>query len=162
MLIVIYEDLYHNKYFCFFYLISNCVEIFSFQTAGMWSEALRVCREYLPSQEAALRRELGQRSAGLDGANALEEARKWLNLGEVRPALDTLILNPQAPRSYLIRAADILLHQADPETVAEIGGDLGERLFSVGEHALAAQVVFFLLTTIQLFIKEMRLIGTSY
>ncbi|KAG5337653.1 IF172 protein, partial [Acromyrmex heyeri] len=113
-----------------------------YKTAGMWSEALRVCREYLPSQEAALRRELGQRSAGLDGANALEEARKWLNLGEVRPALDTLILNPQAPRSYLIRAADILLHQADPETAAEIGGDLGERLFSVGEHALAAQVVF--------------------
>ncbi|XP_018399953.1 PREDICTED: intraflagellar transport protein 172 homolog [Cyphomyrmex costatus] len=111
-----------------------------YKTAGMWSEALRVCREYLPSQEAALRRELGQRSAGLDGANALEEARKWLDLGEVRPALDTLILNPQAPRSYLIRAADILLHQADPETAAEIGGDLGGRLFSVGEHALAAQV----------------------
>ncbi|KYM98440.1 hypothetical protein ALC62_10796, partial [Cyphomyrmex costatus] len=110
-----------------------------YKTAGMWSEALRVCREYLPSQEAALRRELGQRSAGLDGANALEEARKWLDLGEVRPALDTLILNPQAPRSYLIRAADILLHQADPETAAEIGGDLGGRLFSVGEHALAAQ-----------------------
>lgn len=101
-----------------------------------------MCREYLPSQEAALRRELGQRSAGLDGANALEEARKWLDLGEVRPALDTLILNPQAPRSYLIRAADILLHQADPETAAEVGGDLGARLFSIGEHALAAQVIF--------------------
>ncbi|KAL0119649.1 hypothetical protein PUN28_007825 [Cardiocondyla obscurior] len=111
-----------------------------YKTAGMWSEALRVCREYLPSQEAALRRELGQKSAGLDGTNALEEARKWLDLGEVRPALDTLILNPQAPRSYLIRAADILLHQADPETAAEIGGDLGARLFSIGEHALAAQV----------------------
>ncbi|XP_072763581.1 intraflagellar transport protein 172 homolog isoform X3 [Anoplolepis gracilipes] len=111
-----------------------------YKTAGMWSEALRVCREYLPSQEAALRRELGQKSAGLDGANALEEARKWLDLGEVRPALDTLILNPQAPRTYLIRAADILLHQADPETAAEIGGDLGARLFSIGEHALAAQV----------------------
>lgn len=109
----------------------------------MWSEALRVCREYLPSQEATLRRELGQKSAGPDGANALEEARKWLDLGEVRPALDTLILNPQAPRSYLIRAADILLHQADPETAAEIGGDLGARLFSAGEHALAAQVFFF-------------------
>jgi len=111
----------------------------------MWSEALRVCREYLPSQEAALRRELGQKSAGLDGANALEEARKWLDLGEVRSALDTLILNPQAPRSYLIRAADILLHQADPETAIEVGGDLGARLFSVGEHALAAQVLFSLI-----------------
>lgn len=112
-----------------------------------------MCREYLPSQEAALRRELGQKSAGLDGANALEEARKWLDLGEVRPALDTLILNPQAPRSYLIRAADILLHQADPETASEIGGDLGARLFSVGEHALAAQVfLLYLFTIIQLYI----------
>lgn len=111
-----------------------------FQTAGMWSEALRVCREYLPSQEAALRRELGQKSAGLNGANALEEARTWLEIGDVRAALDILILDPNAPRASLVRAADIFLHQADPETVAQVGGDLGARLFAVGEHALAAQV----------------------
>ncbi|XP_076397740.1 intraflagellar transport protein Oseg2 isoform X2 [Megachile rotundata] len=111
-----------------------------YKKAGMWSEALRVCREYLPSQEANLRRELGQKSASLAGANAFEEAQKWLEVGEVRAALDILILDPQAPRSSLIRAADILLHQADTETAAQVGGDLGARLFAVGEHALAAQV----------------------
>ncbi|XP_033198470.2 intraflagellar transport protein Oseg2 isoform X1 [Bombus vancouverensis nearcticus] len=111
-----------------------------YKKAGMWSEALRVCREYLPSQQANLRRELGQISASLAGANAFEEARKWLEVGEVRAALDILILDPQAPRSSLIKAADILLHQADSETVAQIGGDLGSRLFAIGEYAVAAQV----------------------
>lgn len=110
------------------------------QKAGMWSEALRVCREYLPSQEANLRRELGQKSASLAGTNAFEEARKWLEVGEVKAALDILILETQAPRSSLIKAADILLHQADPETAVQVGGDLGSRLFSIGEYAIAAQV----------------------
>ncbi|XP_046838206.1 intraflagellar transport protein 172 homolog [Vespa crabro] len=111
-----------------------------YKKAGMWSEALRVCREYLPSQEAALRRELGQKSAGIDGLNALEEAQKWLEVGEVRAALDILILDPQASRASLIRAAEIVLHQADPEIAIEIGGNLGSRLFDAGEHALSAQV----------------------
>ncbi|XP_076232501.1 intraflagellar transport protein Oseg2 [Calliopsis andreniformis] len=111
-----------------------------YKKAGMWSEALRVCREYLPSQEASLRRELGQKSASFAGANVFEEARKWLEVGEVRAALDILILDPQAPRSSLIRAADILLHQADPDTAIQVGEDLGTRLFAIGEHALAAQV----------------------
>ncbi|XP_076179801.1 intraflagellar transport protein Oseg2 [Ptiloglossa arizonensis] len=111
-----------------------------YKKAGMWSEALRVCREYLPSQEMNLRRELGQKSASLAGENAFEEAKKWLEVGEVRAALDILILDPQAPRSSLVRAADILLHQADPETAVQVGGDLGARLFTIGEHALAAQV----------------------
>ncbi|CAK9818451.1 Intraflagellar transport protein 172 homolog [Anthophora quadrimaculata] len=111
-----------------------------YKKAGMWSEALRVCREYLPSEEATLRRELGQKSASLAGTNAFEEAKKWLDVGEVRAALDILILDPQAPRSSLIKAADILLHQADPETAVQVGGHLGTRLFAIGEHAVAAQV----------------------
>lgn len=116
----------------------------------MWSEALRVCREYLPSQQENLRRELGQISASLVGANAFEEARKWLEVGEVRAALDILILDPQAPRSSLIKAADILLHQADSETVAQIGGDLGSRLFAIGEYAVAAQVAILQLNILQI------------
>lgn len=106
----------------------------------MWSEAMRVCREYLPSQEAALRRELGQKTSQIDGGNNLEEARRWLEVGEIRAALDILLFDPQASRPALIQAADILLHQAEPDVVAHIGGDLGTRLFTVGEYALAAQV----------------------
>ncbi|OAD52520.1 hypothetical protein WN48_01267 [Eufriesea mexicana] len=112
----------------------------NYKKAGMWSEALRVCREYLPSQETNLRRELGQKSASLAGTNAFEEARKWLEVGEVRAALDILTLDPQAPRSFLIKAADILIHQADPETAIQIGENLGSRLFAIGEYAIAAQV----------------------
>ena len=106
----------------------------------MWSEAMRVCREYLPSQEAALRRELGQKTSQIDGGNNIEEARRWLEVGEIRAALDILLLDPQASRAALVQAAEILLHQAEPDVAAHVGGDLGARLFTVGEHALAAQV----------------------
>lgn len=111
-----------------------------YKKAGMWSEAMRVCREYLPSQEAALRRELTQASSGLAGGGSLEEARRWLEAGEVRAALDVLILDPEAPKAALVQAADILIHQADFETASQVGEDLGSRLFAFGEHALAAQV----------------------
>lgn len=109
----------------------------------MWSEAMRVCREYLPSQEAALRRELTQVSSGLgvgNGSGSLEEARRWLAAGEVRAALDVLILDPKAPKAALVQAAEILVHQADNETAVQIGEDLGNRLIAVAEYALAAQV----------------------
>lgn len=119
----------------------------------MWSEALRVCREYLPSQETNLRRELGQKSASFAGGNAFEEARKWLEVGEVRAALDILILDPQAPRSSLIRAADILLHQADPDIATQVGEDLGARLFAIGEHALAAQVIFIIVAKFNFYVN---------
>lgn len=117
------------------------------QNAGMWSEAMRVCREYLPSQEAALRRELGQRSGQLDsgsgaatGSVLLEEARRWLEVGEVRAALEILLREQRAPKPVLMQAADVLLHRAEPELAAQLGPDLGARLVAAGEQALAAQV----------------------
>ncbi|XP_020709272.2 intraflagellar transport protein 172 homolog isoform X2 [Athalia rosae] len=114
-----------------------------YKNAGMWSEAMRVCREYLPSQEAALRRELNQASSGIEAGSkngTFEEARRWLEAGEVRAALDVLILDPEAPKAALVQAADILINQADFDIAFQVGEDLGARLFALGEYALAAQV----------------------
>lgn len=106
----------------------------------MWSEAMRVCREYLPTQEPALRRELSQKSSQMGDSNIIEEARGWLDVGEVRTALDILILDPHASRAALVQAAEILQRNAEPEIAVQIGGDLGSRLFAIGEYNLAAQV----------------------
>ena len=106
----------------------------------MWSEAMRVCREYLPSQEAALRRELGQNVTQLDGSPQLDEVRRWLEVGEVRSALEILLRDPRASKPVLVQAADVLLHMAEPELAAQHGGELGSRLLNAGEHALAARV----------------------
>lgn len=63
-------------------------------------EALRVCRDHLPSRLATLesqyQRETGQRGRGLpgaagDGATLLAEARRWEESGEHRHAIDTLL-----------------------------------------------------------------------
>lgn len=104
---------------------------------------MRVCRTYMPHQEAALRRELGHRSAQLEGDNAerlIAEANHYLELNEPRAALDSLMQDPRAPKEVLQLAADILLHRVEPDVAVSLGGDLGTRLFSSGENALAAQV----------------------
>ncbi|KAF7993474.1 hypothetical protein HCN44_010069 [Aphidius gifuensis] len=111
-----------------------------YKKAGMWSEAMRVCREYLPNQESALRRELTRQSSGIDGVNTIDEAQRWLEIGEVRTALDILIMDTNLSRTGLIQAADILLNQSDAETAVQVGGELGSKLVNIGEHALAAQV----------------------
>ncbi|KAK0173296.1 hypothetical protein PV328_006513 [Microctonus aethiopoides] len=111
-----------------------------YKNAGMWSEAMRVCREYLPSQEAALRRELTQKSSSIDSKTSLEEARRWLEVGEIRTALDILMLDSHSSRQNFIQAADILLNQADPDIALQVGNELGAKLMNFEEHALAAQV----------------------
>ncbi|KAL7308007.1 hypothetical protein TKK_0000095 [Trichogramma kaykai] len=115
-----------------------------YKNAGMWSEAMRVCREYLPSQEAGLRRELAQltSSDGQSGnaEDVLEEARRWLEAGELRTSLEVLLRDPRAPRAALVQAAELLLHRAEPELAAQMGGDVGSRLSAAGEYGLAAQV----------------------
>lgn len=71
------------------------------QETGNWTEALRVCREHLPSRLATLesqyQRETGKRGRGQpggpagDGASLLAEARKWEESGENRKAIETLL-----------------------------------------------------------------------
>ncbi|XP_014206099.1 intraflagellar transport protein 172 homolog [Copidosoma floridanum] len=121
-----------------------------YKNAGMWSEAMRVCREYLPTQEAALRREIGQhqRTGSGNGSSdnqqadtdTLDEAQRWLEVGEVRTALEILIREPHASKALLLQAAEILLQRAEPELASNLGGELGTRLTTAGEHGLAAQV----------------------
>lgn len=107
----------------------------------MWSEAMRVCREYLPSQEAALRREMGQRSGLAESSSGIQdEARRWLEVGEIRGALDILVRDPKSDHAALNMAADILLHRAEPELAVLYAAELGSKLFAAGENSLSAQI----------------------
>lgn len=75
-----------------------------------------------------------------DSNHSIDEAERWMEVGEVRSALRTLLADPEDSRDSALQAADILLHQAEPEVAIEFGRELGQRLFNHGEHALAAQV----------------------
>lgn len=101
---------------------------------------MRVCREYLPNQESALRRELTKQLSGVDGVSSIDEAQRWLEIGEVRTALDILIMDKNQSHAGLIQAADIVLNQSDAETAMAVGGKLGTKLVAIGENSLAAQV----------------------
>jgi intraflagellar transport protein 172 len=60
----------------------------------MWVDALRVCREYLPSRLPALQaeydREVGSKGSR-DVASVLAEARDWERSGEYKTAVDCLL-----------------------------------------------------------------------
>ena len=76
----------------------------------------------------------------LCGSPQLDEARRWLEMGDVRSALEILLRDPRASKPVLVEAAKVLLHSAEPELAAQHGGDLGSRLFKADEHTLATQV----------------------
>ncbi|KAJ9575458.1 hypothetical protein L9F63_007663, partial [Diploptera punctata] len=65
-----------------------------YQDAGMWAEALRVCREYLPSRLPALQaeyeREVGSKGTR-DVASLISQAREWEQNGEYKTAVDCLL-----------------------------------------------------------------------
>lgn len=60
----------------------------------MWVDALRVCREYLPSHLPALQaeydREVGSKGSR-DVVSVLAQAREWEQSGEYKTAVDCLL-----------------------------------------------------------------------
>jgi intraflagellar transport protein 172 len=60
----------------------------------MWVDALRVCREYLPSRLPALQaeydREIGSKGSR-DVDSLLAQAREWEQSGEYKTAVDCLL-----------------------------------------------------------------------
>ena len=64
------------------------------QDIGMWAEALRVCREYLPNRLPALQaeyeREVGSKGTR-DVASLISQAREWEMNGEYKTAVDCLL-----------------------------------------------------------------------
>jgi intraflagellar transport protein 172 len=60
----------------------------------MWVDALRVCREYLPSRLPSLQaeydREVGSKGSR-DADSLLAQAREWEQSGEYKTAVDCLL-----------------------------------------------------------------------
>ena len=64
------------------------------QDSGMWVDALRVCREYLPNRLPALQAEYDLQ-VGVKGSrdidSLLAQAREWEKNGEYKAAVDCLL-----------------------------------------------------------------------
>ncbi|RZF39607.1 hypothetical protein LSTR_LSTR001128 [Laodelphax striatellus] len=121
-----------------------------YQDSGMWVDALRVCREYLPSQMAQLQaeyeREVGSRGLR-DVSSILNQAHQWEQSGEFKTAIDCYLRvnknnckDPATIVKALTEAANIITKYLDNEEAYNLAKIVGPRLVDVKQYNLAAQV----------------------
>ncbi|XP_014243162.1 intraflagellar transport protein 172 homolog [Cimex lectularius] len=121
-----------------------------YKDAGMWMEALRVCRDYLPTKLAIVQAEydkmVGNRGAR-DVTILLNEAKQWESSGQyitaVKCYLKVNVSNCQDASTIvkaLTEAARITNNYLDGDEATEVTRILGARLVEMKQHNMAAQL----------------------
>ncbi|VVC40970.1 Armadillo-type fold,Tetratricopeptide-like helical domain [Cinara cedri] len=121
-----------------------------YQEKGMWVEALKSCREYLPAKldelQAEYDRECGARVTR-DINSLFVQASQWEQNGEFKTAVDCLLkvtsTNCKDDRiisKTLNEATRMTLKYLDGEECADAAKKLGPRLMEYEEYLLAAKV----------------------
>ncbi|XP_073968518.1 intraflagellar transport protein Oseg2 isoform X1 [Rhodnius prolixus] len=121
-----------------------------YKEASMWMEALRVCRDYLPTKLPSLQSEY-DRTVGSRGAKdvglLVSEARQWESSGQYYTAVKCYLKvnnsNCQDTSTIvkaLSEAARVTNNYLDGEEAVEAVKELGNRLIEVKQHNMAAQL----------------------
>ncbi|XP_063770977.1 intraflagellar transport protein 172 homolog isoform X3 [Pseudophryne corroboree] len=119
-----------------------------YKEAGMWSDAIRICKEYVPALLEQLQqeyeREVGKR--GTRGAEALmEQAREWEQAGEYGRAVDCYLKvkdldNVGVMEKCWLKAAELSIKFLVPSRSLEVIHVVGPKLVSAGKHNAAAEL----------------------
>uniref|UniRef100_A0A8C5J9F3 Intraflagellar transport protein 172 homolog n=1 Tax=Junco hyemalis TaxID=40217 RepID=A0A8C5J9F3_JUNHY len=119
-----------------------------YKEAGMWSEALRICKEYLPGRLAELQEECG-REAGKKGSSGpeglLEQAREWEQAGEHARAVDCYLKvrdpsNSVLVEKCLLKAAELAVKFLDQSQSMEVTRTVAPQLVAMKKYSLAAEL----------------------
>ena len=122
-----------------------------YRDQGMWPEALRVCKEYLPHKLRALQeeyeRETGGGAGGRGNDDLLGQGRQWEESGEYQRAVESYLkVDALATRDVNIlaaawtKAAEIAIKFLDTEKATAVAGVVGPRLVEIGRFNAAAQL----------------------
>ncbi|KAK4876609.1 hypothetical protein RN001_009115 [Aquatica leii] len=121
-----------------------------YKNEEMWVDALRVCKDYLPSLLPSLQTEYMSNNYNKNTDVSLEalltQANEWAVAGQHRQAIDCLLQvnNNNADSSVvkraLLRAADMLNKFLYEQEALDITRVLGPRLIEIGEQEAAAQL----------------------
>ncbi|KAI1241384.1 hypothetical protein IHE44_0009870 [Lamprotornis superbus] len=119
-----------------------------YKEAGMWSEALRICKEYMPSRLGELQEECG-REAGKKGSSGaeglLEQAREWEQSGEYARAVDCYLKvrdpsNSVLVEKCLLKAAELAVKFLDQSQSMEVTRTVAPQLVAMKKHSMAAEL----------------------
>ncbi|XP_039425678.1 intraflagellar transport protein 172 homolog isoform X3 [Corvus cornix cornix] len=127
-----------------------------YKEAGMWSEALRICKEYMPSRLGELQEECG-REAGKKGSRTpdfllhsgteglLEQAREWEQAGEYARAVDCYLKvrdpsNSVLVEKCLLKAAELATKFLDQSRSMEVTRTVAPQLVAMKKYSMAAEL----------------------
>ncbi|CAH2245239.1 intraflagellar transport 172 homolog [Pelobates cultripes] len=124
------------------------IAVHYYKEAGMWSDAIRVCKEYIPAQLEQLQQEYEREVAktGARGTEALvKQAREWEQAGEYARAVDCYLKvkdmeNIQLMEKCWMKAAEISIKFLTPGRGLEVIRTVGPQLVSAGRHNAAAEL----------------------
>ncbi|XP_053107178.1 intraflagellar transport protein 172 homolog isoform X2 [Hemicordylus capensis] len=119
-----------------------------YKEAGMWTDALRVCKEYALGELEALQeeyeREVAKRGPrGLEGI--LEQAREWEQAGEYTRAVDCYLKvrdpgNNALMEKCWMKAAELAIKFLGQPRSTEVMRTVGPQLVSIGKFSVAAEL----------------------
>ncbi|XP_046993145.1 intraflagellar transport protein 172 homolog [Schistocerca americana] len=149
------KDAFNNKNFQLFeslLLRAQLPELIIkyYQQSGMWADALRICKEYLPTYLAALKEQY-DREVGVKGskdANSLvSQAHEWEQNREYKAAIDCLLkVNSSNTKDHNLilkawsKAADLTNRFLEEKQAVEVAKILGPKLVQAQQYNLAAQL----------------------
>ncbi|XP_027706181.1 intraflagellar transport protein 172 homolog isoform X2 [Vombatus ursinus] len=123
-----------------------------YKEAGLWSDALRICKDYVPGQLEALQEEY-EREATKKGARGMEglveQARQWEQAGEYSRAVDCYLKvrdsGGASGASNLVekcwmKAAELSIKFLPPQRSLEVVRAVGPQLIGIGKHNAAAEL----------------------
>nr|XP_020664000.1 intraflagellar transport protein 172 homolog [Pogona vitticeps] len=119
-----------------------------YKEAGMWTDALRICKEYLPGELEALQEEYEREVAkkgprGPEGI--LEQAREWEQAGEYARAVDCYLKvqdlsNRALMEKCWMKAAELAIKFLGQPRSVEVMRTVGPQLVSIGQFNVAAEL----------------------
>ncbi|CAJ0935299.1 unnamed protein product, partial [Mesorhabditis belari] len=125
-----------------------------FKEQGMWVDALRIAKEYLPNQLAQLQEEFDKEElrSGARGVDSfLAQGKEWEQNGEYLRAVQAFLkINSETTsdqdliRQSALKAAEIALKFLIGGSNHEIFGEILNRLSELDEHEKAAEVLLAL------------------
>lgn len=119
-----------------------------YKEAGMWSDAIRICKEYVPAmlEQLQLEYEREVTTKGTRGTEALiEQAREWEQAGEYARAVDCYLKvkdldNVSLLEKCWMKAAELSIKFLVPSRSLEVVRLVGPKLVSAGRHNAAAEL----------------------
>ncbi|KAG7460913.1 hypothetical protein MATL_G00203920 [Megalops atlanticus] len=119
-----------------------------YKDAEMWSDAMRICKEYAPNKLAILQDEYEKEASkkGSRGVEGLvEQAREWEQSGEYTRAVESYLKVKDSSNIPLMekcwmKAAELAIKFLSQDRAVEVTQTVGPRLVQMGKYSSAAEL----------------------